>query len=398
MKQTEDTRTYAMMAKPVSGRCNLRCDYCYYSGKESLLDIGKNVMSDETLEAYISQCLAMHGKDAAVEFAWHGGEPTLTGLPFYKKAVRLEKKYGNGRIIVNSIQTNATLLTDDFCRFFRDEGFLVGVSIDGPRECHDAFRKNASNTGSFEMTMRGIELLLKYDVCFNTLTTINRFNQSRGHEVYGFLRSLSDWMQFLPVVECAPAVFESDVGQPFAEPPGIHGIRVKHQMMPFSVSPDGFGRFMCDIFDDWVKGDVGSKHVQLIDVALENLKGVPSSLCVYNPICGHSGCVEANGDVYSCDRYAFSSYRLGNLLETSLDVLMEKNRTFGMHKTMDLPDECLDCSHIKLCFGGCPKDRLWNDKNYLCEGYKVFFEHISSCHPCVSLTGIITSEENSPSS
>ncbi len=376
MIQTKDTRTYAMMAKPVSGRCNLRCEYCYYAGKESLLDVGKTVMSDPTLEAYIRQCLAMHGKDARVEFAWHGGEPTLAGLSFYQKAVRLERKYGEGRNIVNSIQTNATLLTDEFCRFFRDEHFLVGVSIDGPKECHDAFRKDASGAGSFEMTMRGIELLGKYDVSFNTLTTINSFNQNRAHEVYSFLRGLSDWMQFLPVVECAPAVYESDGGQLFAEPPGINSIKIKHPLMPFSVTPKGFGDFMCAIFDEWKSRDVGRKHVQLIDVTLENLRGIPSSLCVYNPICGHSGCVEASGDVYSCDRYAFSSYCLGNIMNTSLGELMEKNRAFGMHKTLDLPDECLDCPYVKLCFGGCPKDRLWNEKNYLCEGYRTFFEYI----------------------
>ena len=372
-----DNRTYAMLAKPVCDACNLRCEYCYYTGKEHLLKTGTMKMRDEVLKEYIRQSLAMHGKNARVEFAWHGGEPTIAGLSFYQKVVRLEQQYGAGRNIVNSLQTNGTLLNDDFCRFFREEGFLVGVSIDGPKDCHNAFRKTAEETGSFSATMHGIELLMKHDVPFNTLTTVNRFNQDKAEEVYDFLRTFTDWMQFLPVVECAPAVYETEAGQLFAEPPGIHGIRLKHPLMPFAVTPEGYGTFMCGIYDKWKARDEGRKHVQLIDVTLGNMKQIPSSLCVHNPLCGHSGCVEANGDVYACDRYAFPAYLLGNLMETDLGELMEKNRTFGMHKTIGLPEECLDCAYVRLCFGGCPKDRLWERKNYLCEGYRMFFAHIT---------------------
>lgn len=366
-----------MLAKPVSGACNLRCEYCYYTGKQAVLHIGGAGMSDETLETYIRQSLAMHGSKARVEFAWHGGEPTLAGLNFYKKAVRLERQYGQGRMIVNTMQTNATLLTDDFCSFFRDADFLIGVSIDGPEKYHNAYRKTADGRGSFSLTMRGIGLLQKHGVSFNTLTTVNRVNQEAPGEIYAFLRELTDWMQFLPVVESRAADYEKEDGQLFGVPPGIFGTQGLHSVTSFSVTPQGYGSFLCDIFELWQKSDSGKKHVQLIDVTLGNLKGIPSSLCVHNPLCGHSGCVEANGDVYACDRYAFPAYRLGNILETDLDTLMESNRRFGMHKAYGLPEDCLECPYIRLCFGGCPKDRLWDRKNYLCEGYRTFFRHIS---------------------
>ena len=199
--------------------------------------------------------------------------------------------------------------------------------------------------------------------------------------MYDFLRSLTDWIQFLPVVECVSSVYEEESGQLFAEPPGIHGFVVKHPLMKFSVTPEGYGLFMCAVYDEWKARDEGRKHVQLIDVTMGNMQQIPSTLCVHNPLCGHSGSVEVNGDVYACDRYAFPSYRLGNIMETGLGELMEKNRSFGMHKTLGLPTGCLDCKYIRLCFGGCPKDRLWGRKNYLCEGYQMFFEHMAGNPP-----------------
>ena len=376
MTAASDTRTYAMLAKPISSACNLRCEYCYYAGKDHVLNVGAARMSDDVLEAYIRQSLAMHGQAARVEFAWHGGEPTLAGLDFYKKVVRLQRRYGRGRNIVNTMQTNATLLTDEFCRFFRKERFLIGVSVDGPEEYHNTYRRTADGQGSFARTLRGMELLRKHGVPFNTLTTVNRANQEHPDEVYGFLREWTDWMQFLPVVESVATEYETEKGQLFAAPPGIHSVKIRHAVKPFSVTPEGYGAFLCAVADLWRAKDAGRKHVQLIDVTLGNLRGVPSSLCVHNPLCGHSGSVEANGDVYACDRYAFPAYRLGNILETDLGTLMEDNRRFGMHKTYGLPDGCLDCPDIRLCFGGCPKDRLSGNRNYLCEGYRMFFRHI----------------------
>ena len=378
MTATSDTRTYAMLAKPVSSACNLRCKYCSYMGKDHMLNIGAARMSDAVLEAFIRQSLSMHGQAARVEFAWHGGEPTLAGLAFYQRAVSLQRRYGRGRNIANTMQTNATLLTDDFCRFFKKEGFLIGVSVDGPEELHNTYRRTADGRGSFARTLRGMELLKKHGVSFNTLTTVNRVNQDHPGEVYAFLREWTDWMQFLPVVERVAAEYETAEGQLFAAPPGIHGVRIKHAVTPFSVTPEGYGAFLCAVADAWKARDAGNKHVQLIDVTLGNLRGVPSDMCVHNPLCGHSGSVEANGDVYACDRYAFPAYRLGNILETDLGALMESNRRFDMHKTYGLPDACLDCPDIRLCFGGCPKDRLWANRNYLCEGYRQFFRHIRS--------------------
>ncbi len=258
-----------MMIKPVSSRCNLSCEYCYY------------------------------------------------------------RKYGLGRKIMNTLQTNATLLTDEMCEFFRDNRFLLGVSIDGPEELHNKYRSD-----SFAQAVKGIELLRKYNVPFNTLTAINDTNSQFPEKVYSFLRGLSDYMQFLPVVE-------------------MTGGKIAH----FSVRPEQWGNFLCEVLRMWLKYDAGRKHVQLIDAALENMRRIPCSLCVHNPLCGHSGSVEANGNVYSCDRYAFPSHYLGNLLDTDLKILMDMNRDFGMLKTYGLPEECLDCAHVKLCFGGCPVHR-----------------------------------------
>lgn len=373
---TDPARTYAMLAKPVSGACNLRCAYCYYAGKETLLGQGAGRMSHEVLEAYIERSLAMHGRDAVVEFAWHGGEPILAGLSFYEEAVRLERKHGRGRLVRNSMQTNATLLTDAWCRFFRDNDFAIGVSIDGPEALHNACRKGADGSGSFEAVMAGVRLLERHRVPFAALTTINRFNMEHPLEVYRFLRELTDYIQFLPVVEALPTAFEAEAGQRLATPPGIHALGLTHPAASFSVTPEGYGGFLCAVWDEWLGRDAGRVHVQLFDVALGHLQGLPSALCVHDPLCGHSGCVEANGDVYACDRYAFPAYRLGNLTRRPLGELMEENRAFGMHKTCGLPQECLDCPYVRLCFGSCPKDRLSGGRNYLCDGYRRFFARV----------------------
>ena len=365
-----------MLAKPVADSCNLACEYCYYADKNRLLQTNTSKMSEEVLEAYIRQSLEMHGEDAVVEFAWHGGEPVLAGADFYKTVLALQQKYGAGRKIQNTLQTNATCLSDELCQLFRDHNFSIGVSIDGPKELHNTYRKKRNGEGSFEQTMAGIELLKNHEVPFATLTTVNRKNMEHPREVYEFLRELTDYMQFLPVVESLPTEYEQEEGQKFAIPPGIHSVKIKHPVMPFSVTSEGYGSFLCTVFDLWKEADNGKKHVQMIDVTLGNRKGIPSSLCVHNPLCGHSGCVEANGDVYACDRYAFREYLLGNIMETPLFELMEQNRKFGMHKTYGLSQECFACPYIKLCFGGCPKDRLWEGKNYLCEGYQMFFRHV----------------------
>lgn len=302
-------------------------------------------MTSEVLEEFTRQNIAMHGRNAVIEFAWHGGEPLLAGIEFFIEAVNLQHKYGAGRKILNTLQTNATILDDEYCKFFKANNFLLGVSIDGPEKLHNTYRGD-----SFSQVMRGVELLKIHNVPFNTLTAINSVNSKFPHEVYSFLRELTDYIQFLPVVE-------------------LNGKNIA----AFSVKPEQWGKFLCEVFSLWLKYDRNTKHVQLIDSALENARGIPCSLCVHNPLCGHSGSVEANGNVYSCDRYAFPSYLLGNLLNTDLKILMDMNKDFGMQKTFALNDDCFNCPYIKLCFGGCPKHRVSSGKNYLCEGYKLFF-------------------------
>ena len=377
-----DTRTFAFMAKVVSGHCNLECKYCYYAGKQGLLRQEHPRMSDEVLEAYIRQNLEINGRDATVEFAWHGGEPTLAGIDFFRKAMDLERRYGKGRKIVNTLQTNATLLDDEWCRFFAKNGFLAGVSLDGPEELHDAYRVGPDG-GSFDKVMEGIGLLRKHGVSFNTLTTVNAANSRHPREVYDFLRQFTDFMQFLPVVETMGTVYEIDDGQRFGMPPGSHSSFFLREVAGFSVAPEDYGTFLCGVFDRWKELDYGKKFVQMFEVTLGNLRGKPGGLCVHDALCGHAASVEANGDVYACDRYAFQNYKLGNILETPLGELAEKNRRFGMHKAYGLPRECLLCPHVRLCFGGCPKDRILRSadgqegKNVLCEGYKRFFRHFA---------------------
>jgi uncharacterized protein len=378
-----DTRTFAVMAKVVGGRCNLACAYCYYVEKPKLLRQALPVMPDDVLEAYVRRNLEINGLDATVEFAWHGGEPTLAGLDFFRKAMALERRYGAGRKIVNTIQTNATLLDEDWCAFFAQNGFLVGVSVDGPKEFHDAYRRDAAG-GTFDRTMAGIALLRKRRVPFNTLTTVNASNMGYGRDVYGFLREYTDFMQFLPVVESEGTAFEAEDGQRFATPPGIRSANLLHPAVPFSVTAAGYGAFLCDVFDCWKRRDVGKKFVQIFEVTIGAMQGTRGGLCVHDALCGHAASVEVNGDVYSCERYAYPNYRLGNILETPLAELMEGNRAFGMHKTYGLPKECFECPYIRLCFGGCPKDRILRTKdgqrgrNYLCDGYKQFFQYFTN--------------------
>ncbi len=380
--KTADTRTFAVMAKPVGAACNLRCAYCYYLEKTALLGRQCGVMQDAVLETYTSQTIDMHGSDALIEFAWHGGEPMLAGMAFYQRALELQKRYGLGRKMMNTLQTNATLLDDRWCVFFAQHNFLLGVSIDGDKALHDAYRMD-KNGGSFDKTMRGVRLLQKHGVPFNTLTTVNAVNSAHSVEVYGFLREITDYMQFLPVVECAPAGYEQEDGQRFATPAGRNTASRSRHVMDFSVNAKAYGTFLCNLYDAWREQDLGKKHVQLFEATIGNMLGKPSGLCVHEALCGHSAVVEANGDVYSCDRYVYPAYKQGNILETPLGALMEKNRAFGMHKAYGLPHECLQCAYIKLCFGGCPKDRLLPStdgqagKNFLCEGYLMFFEHFT---------------------
>jgi len=394
----DDFRHYAIEVKPIGAACNLRCEYCYYLGKEKTLSspsaegVGA-LMSDEVLERYIQQVIAIHGQLAEIEFAWHGGEPTMCGIPFFEKAVRLQRKYGSDRRILNTLQTNGTLLTDDWCRFFRNHRFRIGLSIDGPEHLHNIYRKDAHGEGTFSRTMHGLELLRKHGVEFNTLTTVNAANAAHAAEVYDFLREFSNFMQFLPVVE---SLSESQGGN-VSLPPGLYTTERSGQLASFSVPADAYGRFLCTVLDQWMKKDVGRKFVQVIEAAIGNLTHRPAGLCVHEAVCGHCGVIEKNGDLYRCDRYVFPEYRVGNIQDAPLHDMMQTNRRFGEYKLDSLPSHCLHCDVADLCFGGCPKDRLlerltvaatpagtvpkveW--RNYLCPGYKMFFGYIRRQYP-----------------
>ncbi|MCR5575095.1 MAG: anaerobic sulfatase maturase [Bacteroidaceae bacterium] len=389
MKQNdEDSRHYAIEVKPIGAACNLRCDYCYYLGKSS--EQG-GLMSDEVLESYIQQVVAIHGLKAEIEFAWHGGEPTLCGIPFFERAMQLQEKYAQGRRILNTLQTNGTMLTDEWCQFFKEHHFRIGISIDGPEHLHNIYRKDAKDEGTFHQVMRGVELLQKHGVEFNTLTTVNAVNAAHAKEVYNFLREFSDFMQFLPVVERThpqSSALEAKEGSGrkwrISLPPGLYSpLHDRERVAPFSVPAEAYGRFLCTILDEWGSKDVGRKFVQTFEATLGNLTRRPAGLCVHEAVCGHCGVIEKNGDLYRCDRYVFPEYRIGNILNESLGAMMQTNRQFGEFKLDSLPRSCLHCDVADLCFGGCPKDRLVDKltlfgteyRNYLCPGYRMFFRY-----------------------
>jgi len=337
-------------------------------------------MSDEILEEFISQYIQSQ-PTPVVTFVWQGGEPALMGIDFYKKAVELQKKYTSGKKVENSFQTNGTLINDEWCRFFRENNFLVGISIDGPEELHDNYRRTKADKPSFQKTIKAIELLVKHEVDFNTLTVVNNFNADYPLKIYRYLKSIgSNYMQFLPVVER------------FSEKEQLNGLKLvpnnyteNTQVAPWSVDPLQFGRFMTSIFDEWVKKDVGNYFVQLFDTTLANWVGEPPGVCMYAQGCGHSGVIEYNGDIYSCDHFVFPDFFLGNIQKSDLLELMNstKQQLFGQNKYSQLPKMCLECNHLTKCYGECPKKRFLYTPdgeyglNYLCEGYKHFFSHVA---------------------
>ena len=365
-----ERRGFTSMVKPVGSLCNMRCKYCYYLDKAALYNNHQPQMSDELLENYIRANIEGNNSPV-IAFAWHGGEPLLAGKEFFRKAVALQQKYAEGRTVENSIQTNGLLVDDEWCAIFRDNNFLVGVSIDGPESIHDAHRVDAGDQPTFARVMRGIEKLYRNRVEYNTLTTINIHSEGRGAEVYNFLRGISVFMQFLPVAEL---LCDGRIQSPEAQ---------KADIAPWSVSARGFGEFMCDIFDIWVKKDVGRRYVQLFDATLALMVGVQPSVCSLCETCGSGLTVEHNGDVYCCDHFVYPEYKIGNIHTDRLADLAYCDRQFefGVAKRALLPRECRHCKFYNLCHGECPKHRFIDDnrgeygKNYLCEGYKLFYEH-----------------------
>jgi uncharacterized protein len=374
-------KPFHIMAKPHGPICNLDCTYCYYLEKENLYR-GKGRefrMSAEVLESYVRQVIESHPLDS-VQFAWQGGEPTLLGVEYFEQVVEFQKKYARGKKIENAFQTNGTLLDDKWGEFLARNRFLVGLSIDGPEELHDAYRKDKGGQPTFARVMRGLEVLKKHGVEFNTLTVINRKNSYRAHDVYRFLKQIgSKYMQFIPIVEQV------------ADEPDPNGLvllkpyaRQKTQVSEWSVEPLQFGRFLQQVFDAWVVQDVGRIFVQIFDVALESWYGMPQSLCVFASECGRALAVEHNGDLYSCDHFVYPENRLGNIMDRHLSTLLElpQQARFGKAKSTSLPSDCQSCDVRFACNGECPKHRFTTTAsgeyglNYLCAGYKHFFHHI----------------------
>lgn len=356
-------RPLYVMAKPVGAACNLRCKYCYYLEKSKLFPNEHNTMDDETLERFIRDYIQSQSMPQVL-FTWHGGEPMLRPLAFYEKVIELQKRYAGGRTIENSLQTNGTLITDEYAEFFAKNGWLIGVSIDGPREYHDAYRRSAGGGPTFDKVMKGIDILNRYKVEWNAMAVINNLNGDHPLEFYHFFKRIGcRYIQFTPVVDA------SRLGE----------------LTPYSVRPRQWGEFLCRLFDEWVRNDVGKYFIQIFDATLANWCGVAPGVCSLAKYCGHAGVMEHNGNVYSCDHFVYPEYLLGNIKTKGLVEMMysERQTKFGHDKYDTLPRQCKECKWLFACNGECPKNRLLNTKdgesglNYLCEGYQMYFEHVA---------------------
>lgn len=371
-------RPMYVMLKPAGSLCNLRCKYCYYLEKDKLYKQCKNhVISDELLEKFIKEYIEAQ-TTPQVLFTWHGGETLMRPISFYKRALELQRIYGRGRQIDNCIQTNGTLLTDEWCQFFKDNNFLVGVSIDGPQEFHDEYRRTATNKPTFVKVMNGINLLNKHGVEWNALAVVNDYNADYPLEFYRFFKQIGcKYIQFSPIVE---RVVKREDGLTLA--PGMQGGDAG--LADFSITPEQWGNFLCTIFDEWVHNDVGEYFVQLFDATLANWVGQAPGVCILAEECGHAGVMEFNGDVYSCDHFVYPEHLLGNLHTKTITEMMysDQQNKFAKMKKQMLPQQCKECKFLFACHGECPKNRFLNDKygsyglNYLCKGYHQFFQHV----------------------
>ena len=368
-----------VMLKPAGAHCNLACKYCYYLEKNNLYqNTPRHLMSDEMLEQFTREYIEAQTMPQVL-FTWHGGEPLMRSIDFYKKALELQKKYAHGKQIDNVIQTNGTLLTDEWCEFFAQNHWLVGISIDGPQEYHDHYRVTPAGKPSWEKVMQGISLLKKHRVEWNAMAVVNAYNAEHPLEFYHFFRDNGcQYLQFTPIVE---RLTEHEDGRTLASLADDREI----PLADASVTPQQWGNFLCTIFDDWVRHDVGKTFVEIFDCTLANWMGVLPGICAYSKECGHAGVMEHNGDVYSCDHFVFPEYKLGNIREQSLiDMLYgEKQQAFSRLKHTSLPRQCKECDMEFACHGECPKNRFEKDKygerglNYLCQGYYQYYTHVA---------------------
>jgi uncharacterized protein len=388
------TRGYHVMVKPGGAICNLDCSYCFYLHKEQLLGSEtKFRITDEILEAHIKQYIEGQDRDEIV-FSWQGGEPTMLGLGFFEKVVELEKKCKKpNQRIENDLQTNGTLLNDDWGAFLKQHGFLVGLSIDGPRELHDANRMNKDGKPTFAKVFAATQMLHQHGVPFNSLTVVNRLNARRPKDVYRFLRDEVNprQMQFIPGLE--PKVFQTVAPQkwdpeslPMYNSAGAHPGNPESVVTDWSVDPDDWGYFLCRVWDDWLRHDLGKVFVNLFETAVAQWMGQDAQICVYHEFCGKGVALEHDGSLYSCDHYVYPEYKLGNIIERSSSrmVFADEQMQFGMNKFTSLPEMCRECEFLFACNGECPKNRLIRTPdgepglNYLCSGLMRFWKHIDS--------------------
>jgi uncharacterized protein len=365
-------KAFHVMAKPTGSACNLNCDYCFFLKKGMLYPDSNFRMADEVQEAYLRQLFEAH-QVPQVTVAWQGGEPTLMGLDFFRRSMELEKKYAKpGTRIENTFQTNGILLNEEWCNFFHENNFLIGLSMDGPKDLHDTFRKDKAGRGTFDRVLKAARLLQKHRVEFNILCTVNRRNANHPLEVYRFFRDdlKANYLQFIPIVERI-----NDNGQT--------GFQQGNRVTDRSVRPEQWGRFLIKIFDEWVKKDVGRTFVINFDGALAGWLNMAGTVCIFGPACGGGMALEHNGDLYSCDHFVEPDHFLGNILKTPMADLVAsaKQRKFGQDKKDTLPRYCRQCKVLHICNGECPKNRFLKTPdgepglNYLCQGYKAFFQH-----------------------
>ena len=368
-----------VMLKPAGAHCNLACKYCYYLEKNKLYPTAqRHLISDEMLEQFTREYIEAQTM-SQVLFTWHGGEPLLRSIDFYRKALSLQQKYAGGRRIDNVIQTNGTLLTDEWCEFFAQNHWLVGISIDGPQPDHDHYRLTAAGKPSWKKVMQGIKLLKKHGVEWNAMAVVNAYNVNHPLEFYRFFKENGcQFLQFTPIVE---RLTRHEDGRTLASLADKNEIPLSEA----SVAPEQWGYFLCAIFDEWVRKDVGKIFVEIFDCTLANWMGVSPGICAYSKECGHAGVMEHNGDVYSCDHFVFPEYKLGNIRDHSLiDMLYgEQQQEFSRLKHSSLPRQCKECDMEFACHGECPKNRFMKDKygdsglNYLCPGYYHYYQHVA---------------------
>ena len=368
-----------VMLKPAGAHCNLACKYCYYLEKNKLYPTAqRHLMSDEMLEQFTREYIEVQTMNQVL-FTWHGGEPLLRSIDFYRKALSLQQKYAGGRRIDNVIQTNGTLLTDEWCEFFAQNHWLVGISIDGPQPYHDHYRLTAAGKPSWQKVMQGIKLLKKHGVEWNAMAVVNAYNVNHPLEFYRFFKQNGcQFLQFTPIVERQT---RHEDGRTLASLADKNEISLSEA----SVAPEQWGYFLCAIFDEWVRKDVGKIFVEIFDCTLANWMGVSPGICAYSKECGHAGVMEHNGDVYSCDHFVFPEYKLGNIRDHSLiDMLYgEQQQEFSRLKHSSLPRQCKECDMEFACHGECPKNRFMKDKygdsglNYLCPGYYHYYQHVA---------------------